>query len=146
MKWIDSYTINSNIGLAITYVGTPENISAAREEAEAHIQNGEPLNELFFLTTAVKHSLFAAAHRNDYRFEQEFITAGSSSEADINKMLIKVGLFLSANDLMGAYMAIDSPHLRDFFDDVIYETGEDHWDEVSRLSTEFWKEKLGLTE
>ena len=139
---LDVFVVDTDAGLAITYVGRTSEIKAVRNEVHDHINKGESLSQTFFLEMAAKYSLYAAAHARDYTIDQEFIILGNSEIANINKMLVKMGLFMTANDLLGAYMAINTPMVKMIFFDSSRDDSEEHWDMLCKAAAALWRERL----
>jgi len=93
----------------------------------------------FFIDETVKYNLYAAAYEKDYTIDNEMTISGASEVAQINRWLILLKRFLSANDLFSAALIINGSVIKNAYKDII---SDEKWNNIRKGCIQYWKEKL----
>ena len=139
MELIDIHTINAGDMYYITYIGNPNNISALKNEIRIRTAKGIRSTGGFFIDEAVKYNLYAAAYEKDYTIDNEMTISGTSEVAQINRWLILLKRFLSANDLFSTAMIINNPIIKESYKDII---SDEKWNNIRKGCIQYWKDRL----
>ena len=139
MKFIDIHTINAGDMYYITFIGRPDDISAFKNEMSERTANGIRSTGGFFIDVAVKYNLYAAAYEKDYTIDNEITIAGTSEVAQVNRWLILLKRFLSANDLFSASIIINGSIIEESYKDII---NNEKWNNIRSASIKYWRDKL----
>lgn len=139
MEFLDIHTINAGDMYYITYIGRPDDISALKKEMNTRNANGIRSTGGFFIDEAVKYNLYAAAYEKDYTIDNEMTISGTSEVAQINRWLILLKRFLSANNLFSTAMIINSPVIKESYKDII---SDKKWNNIRKGCIQYWKDRL----